>query len=407
MAETVTPKQIWERALAGARWLVQHQNQDGSWVGLKDQKVGAFYKASWAFSETGQSAAAHRALNYVHRHFFTEAGDFLYSQPAGVGSLLGSYPYVNSYIIIGSMRAGRYDIALPAVSFLLARQAADHGGFYSRLTQQGVKTMADTISSATAGIACLAAGELEAARRVADYLGRMVRLQPRPDDRFFTTIDAEGRLYTNVKDDDDAFLRTIDTGKADQCWYAVGLPLAFLVLLESATSDTRYRELAQWYFDFQERCVNPWDGYSSGKAGWGCAMLYRVTGELRYRDIALHVAQSIMDRQRRDGSWLSGKSKQGELTDPDFDLTGEFTLWLSLISSNVLARDSCCIPLAVNETRIPKPKRTQSLRETLRRTAAAHYRILRNEGLGKYLMRSYHYRKGQVLRWIRKESHAN
>lgn len=196
----------------------------------------------------------------------------------------------------------------------------------------------------------------------------------------------------------------IDTKKADQCWYAVGLPLAFLVLLESGTNETRYRELAQWYFDFQQRCVNPWDGYSSGKAGWGCAMLYRITGEARYRDIALHVARSIMKRQRTDGSWLSGKSNQGELTDSDFDLTGEFTLWLSLISANMFVRDSCRIPVAANKIRIPKPMRTQSLRETLRRTAGAHYRILKNEGLKEYFLHSYHYRKGQVFRWISKES---
>jgi hypothetical protein len=366
--------------------------------------VGAFYKASWAFSEMGQSAAAHRALSYVHSHFFNAGGDFSYSQPAAVGSLLGSSPYVNSYIIVGSMRACHYEIALPAVSFLLTQQSGDHGGFYSCLTRHGAKGMADTMSSSIAGIACLSAGRIDAARRVADYLDHMISLQRCPDEYFFTTIDAKGRLYTDVRDDDDPFLRTIDTRKADQCWFAVGLPLAFLVLLENATNETRYRQLAQWYFDFQQRCSNPWDGYSSGKAGWGCAMLYRITGEARYRDIALHVAQSIMNRQKTDGSWLSGRSKQWELTESDFDLTGEFTLWLSLIFANICARDSCPIPVAASKIRIPGPPRTQSRRETVRRTIAAHYRILKNEGLKKYLLYSYNYRKGQVFRWMRKKS---
>lgn len=402
MTKDLTTKQIWERALAGGIWLVDRQNYDGSWEGLREPRVDAFYKPCWALSEIAQSAAAHRCLDYVHCHLMTPAGDFLPRQSTAISSLLGHYPYVNSYFIIGSMRAGRYEIAVPAVPFLLTQQAEDHGGFYSQLTQYGMKNMADTMSSSTAGIACLAAGHLEAARRVADYLSHIVRLQPAPNNCFFTTLNAEGLLYQDINDDESAFLRFVDSKKPDQCWFAVGLPMAFLVLLESATGESRYRELAQWYFNFQQRCVNPWDGYSSGKGGWGCAMLYRVTGESIYRDIALHVAETIMSRQRTDGSWLSGMNNQGELVDADFDLTGEFTLWLSLISANVLARDSCRIPVVTNKVTIPRPKRTQSIKETLRRTVLAHQRIIKDEGFKEYFLRSYHYRKQQFLGLIKK-----
>jgi hypothetical protein len=404
VTKPVTPKQILERALAGSRWLVQHQNQDGSWMKLKEQRVGAFYKASWAFSEVGQCAAAHRTLDYACHHFLTAEGDFLLGEPNTTLPLIGRFPYVNAYFIAGSLHAGRYEIGVPAVSFLLTQQAGDHGGFYSSPTRYGTKNMSDTMSSSAAGIACLAAGKVEAAQRVADYLAYMVRLQPCPNDLFFNTIDEKGCLYTDVRNDDEAYLRIIDTTKTDQCWFAAGLPMAFLVSLERATNQARYRELAQWYFDFQERCVNPWDGYSSGKAGWGCAMLYRITGEIRYRDIALRVAQGIISRQRTDGSWVSGNISQEEFTESDFDVTGEFTLWLSLIAANVSARDSRPIPVAAGKIRIPGPPRTQSRREILRRTVAAHYRILKNEGLRKYLLYSYNYRKGQVFRWIRKKS---
>ena len=101
------------------------------------------------------------------------------------------------------------------------------------------------------------------------------------------------------------------------------------------------------------------------------------------------------------GSWLSGMNNQGELVDADFDLTGEFTLWLSLIAANVLTRDSIRIPVVFNRGRIPKPKRTQSRRETLRKTILAHYRIMKNEGVKEYFLRSYHYRKRQFLRLIK------
>lgn len=402
MAGPLTPKQIWERALAGSRWLVDHQNHDGSWRGLRHPKVDAFYKSCWALSEAGQSAAAHRALSYIHRHFSTATGDFLCSKPDAANFLLGKFPYVNSYIIIGSMRAGRFEIAMPAMSFLLAHQAEDHGGFYSRLAQHEMKNISDTMTSSTAGIACLAAGKVKEAGRVADYLAHIIDLQPKPNDYFFTTIGEDGHLCTDVKNDDGDFMRIIDTKKPDQCWFAVGLPLSFLVSLASATNETKYLDLANWYFDFQQRCINPWDGYSSGKAGWGCAMLYRLTGEARYRDIASRVAKNIMDKQRTDGGWLSGWGKRSELVNADFDLTGEFTLWLSLIAANLFTRDSSRIPIVSNKKRIPRPKPTQPLRQLVVRTIKAHYRILRNEGFKEYLMYSYYYRKNQVMGWFKK-----
>jgi len=400
MAEHLTPKQILERALVGSRWLVERQNQDGSWKGLSDPKVDAFYKSCWALMETGQAAAAYRALTYVRQHFLTSEGDFL--ERSHPWHITGHYPYVNSYLIVGSMLAGRYNISMPAVSFLLTQQAS-HGGFYSRFTSPGGKEIADTVSSGIAGIACLAAGKIEEARHVADYLSYIVKLQPASNDRFFTTVNADGQLYTEPKDDHDAFLRIIDTRKADQCWFAMGLPFAFLIRLADAANDTRYLELAQWYFDLQKRCISPWDGYSSGKAAWGCAMLYRITGETRYRDIAMHVAKHIMAMQKTDGSWVSGQNKQQGLINEDIDLTAEFTLWLSLISANILSQDSDSIPIVVDKIKIPKPKSKQTLKETLRRTVRAHYRILKNEGLRKYLQYSYYYRKGQVFRLIRKK----
>jgi|GEM_PF-623645 len=402
MSKPLNPTQIWERALAGSRWLMQHQNPDGSWKGLSDPKADAFYKSSWALAVTGHAASANRSLAYVSRTFFTPEGDFL---PRGhPWHVRAHYPYINSYFIVGSMLAGCYRVAVPAVSFLLTQQDALRGGFYSRLTEEGGKQMADTTSSSIAGIACLAAGRFESALRVAGYLARMIELQPASNDRFFTAITADGLLFTDPENDTDAFLRIVDTKKTDQCMFAMGLPFAFLVQLADAANDTRYLDLAKWYFNFQQSCIDPWDGYSSGKAGWGCAMIYRITGETRYRDIALHVAKGIMSRQRTDGSWVFGRRNQPGLVNADMDLTAEFTLWLSLISANVLTRDSGQIPILIKRTRIPKPVSKPSLKEILQRTARAHYRILKYEGLKKYFLYSYFYRKGQVLKWIRKKN---
>lgn len=335
-------KEIQKHSRMGSQWLVQHQQPDGSWIGLGDPKVDAFYKGSWALAATGQLAAAHRVLDYALRHYLTPEGDFL---PRGhPWHREVHYLYANAYFIIGSMITGRYEITMPAVKFLLSQQDPEHGGFYSRRVVPGEKELSDTMSAGAAGFACLAAGQIEAAERVGEYLSHIVDLQPTPDERFFTTIEADGQLGTDVGEDAVGW-RIIETKIENQCWYAVGLPFAFLIQLADATNEARFRDLAQWYFDFQMRCVNPWDGGSSGKAGWGCAMLYRITGEERYRDIAFRVADMIMGKQSTDGGWIRsgqgyGEGGRLELTNADLDLTAEYTLWLALISSNILGRDA-------------------------------------------------------------------
>jgi hypothetical protein len=74
-------------------------------------------------------------------------------------------------------------------------------------------------------------------------------------------------------------------------------------------------------------------------------MLYRMTGEPKYREIALHVADQIARQQDPDGSWLSFRAvgySRGDvipLNDGNLDVTQEYVLWLALIASNLLARD--------------------------------------------------------------------
>ena len=334
--------QCWEHALAGSSWLQEHQQPDGSWVGLANPHVNGFYKGAWAFLATGRPAAAHRLLKYVQQCFITAAGDFV---PRGLRvHQVVHYPYVNAYLVAGSMLAARYEMAVPALGFLMSQQDPQRGGFYSQPAATGAPGRTDTMSTAAAGVACLAGGRLDCARHAAEYLAHIAALQPAPGDLFHSAIESDGTLYRESCEPEDLWWRIIGAGSPNQCWYAVGYPFAFLLLASQATGEARYRGVAQWYFDYMARCVNPWNGPSSGKAGWGCAMLYRMSGETRYRDIALHVAEYVAGMQEAEGNWVMAKVKggawQGWLDNPDFDVTAEYTLWLALIASNILGRDA-------------------------------------------------------------------
>ena len=337
-------EEYWEGALMGGRWLAEHQNPDGSWIGLSAPREEAYYKSSWALMLTGHPAAAHRSLTYSRQALMDADGDFGPREYAWHRDV--NHPYSNAYYVVGGMLAARYEVVAPAVRFLLSQQDPRRGGFYSRRTAGGGSCLTDSMSTSGAAVAMLAAGQLEAACRAADYLARLVELQPAPGERFYFTLECDGRLGTEFQDDAEAWRRVIDRRAARQCWYAAGLPFAFLVLLAEATGETRYRSLAEWYFDFQAGCVDPWIGPSSGKAGWGSAMMYRITGEKRYREVAFQVADMMQGKQLPAGNWTWATGVLGQAGDPaaapapnDFDLTSEYTLWLALIASNVAARD--------------------------------------------------------------------
>ena len=341
-----TERRCVESARRSVQWLLEQQGPDGGWKGLPNAPIDAYYKAGWAFSLMGEAAAAERVLDYVKLHLLQPDGDFV---PRGDSWYIDvHYQYANGWFTIGAQKQGRYDVSAPAVQFLLTQQDPDHGGFYAQRASAGQKMRSDTMSSGIAGIACLAAAQIEAARKLAGCFERMIEMQPAPATRFYTTIEPDDTLGTQFPDDE-AFWRVIDTSQKDQCWYAVGLPFTFSILLHQATGEERYARLAQWFFDFQSRCVNPWDGGSSGKAGWGCSMLYRITGDPRYREIALRVAQNQMNCQGADGSFRwgapagygsAGGAGEGQaLSNDDIDIVSEFTVWLALIGSNLLAHD--------------------------------------------------------------------
>jgi hypothetical protein len=337
-AETVL-----EHGARGAEWLVERQESDGSWAGLTDPRIDGFYKASWALAETGHTDAAHRVLDYVNREFLLSNGDLGPHEHPAFGEIHHLYP--NAYVIVGSARCGRYEVSGPTTRFLLTRQHPGTGGFYSQRGVPGQESRTDTMSTSAAGMACLATGELDAARRAGEYLEDMAEAQPDTGAGFYFTTKPDGELRRTFEDEDDEWWAVVRTDESDQCWYAVGLPFAFLLQLAAATGEERYHALADWYFEFQQSCVNPWSGGSSGKAAWATSMLYRRTGEERYREIALRIAEDVMiDDQNPDGSWGQGgedgyaEVETDSLENSDFDITAEYTLWLALVGSNLAGR---------------------------------------------------------------------
>jgi hypothetical protein len=329
-------------ARRGTKWLLDQQTAAGSWRQVEREVYDAYYKGSWSLAAAGHPDAAHRLLTHLRRTFLTSEGDL--EPRLGPLHTVVARHYSSAYAVLGAQKLDRYEIAAPALRFLLSQQDPGHGGFYSVKAERGERPRADSMSTAMCGVACLAAGQTEAAVRAGDCLLRMVEMQPAPEERFYTSLDAGGRLITEFAPDVTEW-RVVQAREPKQRWFAAGLPFAFAVLLHDATGEKRFSGLVEALFAFQARGADPWDVPSSGKAGWGCSMLYRETGEARTREIALRVAQQIMGYQTPAGYFTLGAAPAGA-PEPAayapfvYDVTAEFVLWLTLIANNLLARDA-------------------------------------------------------------------
>ena len=337
-------------AQRGLTWLLDQQTTVGNWRQLESEVFDAYYKGGWALAVSGQPAAAHRLLTHVQRTFFTPEGDF---EPRAAPLHIDiARLYSSSYAVLAAQKLDRYEIAAPAVRYLLSQQDPEHGGFYSCKTPAGEKSRSDSMSTAMSGVALLAAGQTERAILAGECLIRMVEMQPVVQPavqpaagRFFTTLDAAGRLEVTFPPEV-AVWRVVEAGQTGQRWFAVGLPFAFAVLLHQATGEPRFKHLADELFAFQSSGLEPWDVPSSGKAGWACSMLYRITGEAGYRDIALRVARQVMGYQTAAGWFTIGPRPEPADGEPAvfapsiYDVTAEFVLWLTLIAANVAANVS-------------------------------------------------------------------
>lgn len=331
---------VWESAVAASNWLLERQAAEGGWTILDKQEVDAHYKTAWSFFNMGHPDAAMRNLNLIQENMLQEDGDFaprldpLHKEVHRM--------YANAYIIIGAMAAGRYEIAYPAGRFLLTQQDQQHGGFYSMLTKKGQKNRCDTMSAGAAGLACLAIGETEAARRAGDFLIHAMQKQPTPDDCFYSFMEADGTFNTNP-DEYERWWGIVDTKTDGQCWYALGLPLAFLVRLVQVAPEAKYRQAIDTYFKYQEKCNGAWFGPSSGKVAWAFSMLYQQTGEKKYRDLALQTVTYIISLQEPEGCWNLTAAADDNPKVPknlDIDATAEFALWFSMIAANIASRES-------------------------------------------------------------------
>src|SRR5258706_7432458 len=112
----------------GGAHLAPTQRPDGSF-GLS---LWDYYKTLTAFQVCGLTKEANALCSWIRAHALTPQGDF---GPRDEWDEPRAYAYINSWIILGAHRLGRFDISQKAMNFLVRVLDPESGGVYSHSTQ--------------------------------------------------------------------------------------------------------------------------------------------------------------------------------------------------------------------------------------------------------------------------------
>ena len=325
---------------------------------LAEKDLQGHYKAPAFWAAVGDAAMAGRCRTILTERFLRGDGDFRMSD-AVKGftefscTTRNQYIYPNGWITVGMQKAGAYDVVAKALRFILAFQDANHGGFYygfDLATHTVDKRLMDSSSTSSAGMALLAAGRSDEARRAGDFVLRLLALQPEPNRYWFSCMRPDGTLHTDVFHSEDQWesdsrkqkcLSAEADGMAELTWL-IGKPTKFLTRLYTATGEEKYlRGAKQAFFFFHKLHPNAWTNFASCKTMWAGAELYRLTGEAVYAETAVRLLDYYVRMQTPAGSWVHTlwyKSEEEQTFSWTADIAWEYGAEFSDVLYDLCAR---------------------------------------------------------------------
>lgn len=326
------------------KWTDAHWNEI-----LREPDLQGHYKSLYFALSVGDMEKSAMFRELVCGRFLRSDGDFRMDEDCKGFKLFPCLPpnryiYPNGWLVVGLQRLGLYGQAAKGMDFMLRFQDESTGGFFHSFDP--VKKEIDRSSiccscTSSAGLACLACGRIETACRAGDFLLRLLELQPQPAKYFFSCMNPDGTLHTDVFRSEEQWdpkgrkqkCLSFSADGLNELTWLIGKPSKFLAKLYSATGDKRYLAGAIKLFDmFQLLHPNAWRNYASCKTMWAGTELYRITGENRFAETALKIADFFCESQTDEGVWLHTlwyKSEKEQPLSMTMDITFEFGSELS------------------------------------------------------------------------------
>ena len=321
----LTNRSAYEESIGkGIAWMVEQINEDGS-VNPTAKGSFAYYKLPWCLAIAGRTREGVAVCRRIAVDTMTPEGDF-YTEDRSKFHL-DYYAYENAWIVAAAHALALFDLARPGWDYVRTFQDPGTGGFCSNAPfVEGSDQQEDPLSTGWAGSVAVHVGDLDCALKAAEFMRMMWDIQPDLDTCFYFRWKPQGGLVLERPADEPADRDfRVSATEPENWYYVLGAQIAFLAKLFSATGNPAHLELARRVNAFAMRChEDVFQTDSSGKIGYGNALLYYVTGEEPFLRTAERCADYLVGDQQDDGCWMRGGQ-------PTASSTAEFCVWLTAL----------------------------------------------------------------------------
>ena len=167
------------------------------------------------------------------------------------------------------------------------------------------------------------------AKAAADFIARSVAKQPLTD-AFYTRVGQGGEPVTSYPQDQQGFA-IIRASEANQLYFFLGYPAAFLGLAYRNLKDDSYLEQAKRLLDFCLQCDESiYNFFFAHKVAWAASIIAAITKDMKYCKLSSQIADHLLSLQAESGLFLV----DGDPIDK-YDQSAEIALWLTEIARNL------------------------------------------------------------------------
>ena len=320
----------------GSDYLAGIQRADGSFEGA-EAGAGAYWGIPIALFVGGHSNAANRLFNWIRKNAFTPDGDI---GPSPEGTIGFHYAYEKSWLIEGAHRLAQFDISQRGMDFMQRFWDPQSGGFYSSPTERSADTKMDLWVSSGCARAALYTSRLDVARGAARWMKALMEAQPNYPKQLYTVYSRAKGLHTTPDAEPDELSQRLGVpagfryvlnqdATQDQSFYHPGIIGGFLARLYQSTGEEEWLELSKEYMRFADGASDfLFRTLRAGKTGWAASVLYTITGEQKYKDMAVRIGDNIIAMQSDEGFWSGAVEKTDT---PSINLGAEMVVWLDEI----------------------------------------------------------------------------
>jgi hypothetical protein len=301
-----------------------------------------WYRLPWALAVSGETAAAHRVLDWIVRECLGEDGRF--HGGIELDPILNhtANTYAETCLAYGAMLLRRIDIARMAMDAALRGFDSATGGVYMDRRFQDAKSGQLLFLTSQCAMSAAVTGFIDEARSAGEWLERLWDAQPDLPNRLYTIWTRSEGLVTSVPPGENPRHVVDIAGEEAQFHYNGGIAAAALTHIWMVTGERRWLELAQKYQAYSMASTPlQFNTRQVCKSAWGAGLLTLTTHSDDYRDWLVTMVNWFSDLQQPDGNWTNTPS-----LDPNpsvsriVEITAEFVVHLDTAISALASIDA-------------------------------------------------------------------